>query len=136
MTFWRSHTILGFLVGFSDNNLCCLVFSSMCGRPVYYLRIAFSHSHTLNTHTFAVRPPSLHGDEALSFVLPSFQHLFAALPFPFPLHLFECLCCFTCISPSPTPHLPPPPRPHPVSSFCYQPCFHNNCDLAVMRNHF
>lgn len=29
-----------------------------------------------------------------------------------------------------------PPHPHPVSSFCYQPCFHNNCDLAVMRNHF
>lgn len=55
MTFRHSHTdrhtILGFLVRFSVNNLCFLVFSSLCTRSMYYLSIAFSHSVQTHTHT-------------------------------------------------------------------------------------
>ena len=47
----HSRTILGFLVGFSVNNLCFLVFSSLCSRSMYYLSIAFSHSVQTHTHT-------------------------------------------------------------------------------------
>lgn len=54
MTFRHSHTdrhtILGFLVRFSVNNLCFLVFSSLCTRSMYYLSIAFSHSVQTHTH--------------------------------------------------------------------------------------
>lgn len=70
----HSHTILGFLVGFSVNNLCFLVFSSLCSRSMYYLSIAFSHSATLSEyahrHTFVARPPSWNDKNlVLSFVI-------------------------------------------------------------------
>lgn len=47
------HTISGFLVGFSLNNLCFLVFSSLCSRSMYYLSIAFSRSARTHTRTHA-----------------------------------------------------------------------------------
>lgn len=36
---------------FGANNLCFLVFSSICGRSMHYLWIAFSHSTTSSKHT-------------------------------------------------------------------------------------
>lgn len=69
MTFPHSHahsrTILGFLGGFSANNLCFLVFSSLCSRSVYYLSIAFSHSATLSE--YALRDTQSHLCGSTSF---------------------------------------------------------------------
>lgn len=98
MTFPHSHThsrtILGFLGGFSANNLCFLVFSSLCSRSVYYLSIAFSHSATLSEYaltqrhsrTFVARPPSQNDKNlVLSFVICYCRwshHFMTSLPLP------------------------------------------------------
>lgn len=98
MTFPHSHThsrtILGFLGGFSANNLCFLVFSSLCSRSVYYLSIAFSHSATLSEyaltqrHTVAPlwldRLPRTTKNLVLSFVIYYCRwshHFMTSLPF-------------------------------------------------------
>lgn len=101
MTFPHSHrhsrTILGFLVGFSVNNLSFLVFSSLRCRSMYYLSIAFSHSATLteytHRHTCVARPPSWNDKNlVLSFVIYYCRwshHFMTSLPLAIlPLHVF------------------------------------------------
>lgn len=140
MTFLHSRTIFGFSVGFSDNNLCCLVFSSLCAGPLYYLWL---HSPTLprwkHTPLWLACLPWVAGRHYLLFFTnPDVAFVFSCPP-PSLLPGHATSLDVYVVSHASL-HLPThpllPPHPHSVSSFCYQPCFHNNCDLAVMRNHF
>lgn len=122
MTFPHSHThsrtILGFLFGFSANNLCFLVFSGFCSRSMYYLSIAFSHSVQIHTPFWLDRLPRMtktrfviyycrwshHFMTSLSLTLLSlhvfiYSDLSHFLFFSCPRLLPACLCLFRHISP-------------------------------------